>query len=197
MKVIHDEIILESQIKYPKKKLIIPFDFPDEIKTACKQYLIYFSQFLADLGINAKTNLREETEKVLFEVIPEDGEEAIQNIRNALDIYLTGASHPEMINSSNLISNEDIAIREWRAQISFLNMQLELAKAQLLLKDATIESLMITNYQYRNIINESSGQEDEEKVIGEILTVTKYKGKGFKINFPEIFRLLKRKLKKK
>ena len=50
--------------------LVTHFNFPEEIKMACKQYLIYFSQFLLDLGIEVKTEVDEKAGQTLFKVMP-------------------------------------------------------------------------------------------------------------------------------
>jgi len=41
--------------------------------------LIYFAQFLADLGIDATTELKETAADVLFTVTPKDGSEALDS----------------------------------------------------------------------------------------------------------------------
>jgi hypothetical protein len=46
------------------------FEFPAPIKSACEQYLLYFAQFLRDLGIEAEAELKEEAGRVLFSVTP-------------------------------------------------------------------------------------------------------------------------------
>jgi hypothetical protein len=64
------------------------FKFPPAIKTACEQYLLYFGQFLKDLGIDAETELKEEASRVLFTVTPTDKSKALDSIREALNCYL-------------------------------------------------------------------------------------------------------------
>ncbi len=62
-------------------------------------------------------------------------------------------------------------------------------------KDALIENLQLSNYQYRQIMEQkpqSKQSEKEEELIKDIVTIKKFDGKGFSINFPEILRRLKR-----
>ena len=59
------------------------FSFPSHLKTASIQYLIYFGQFLSDLGIEAETEIKEEAHKTLFTVHPKDKAESLLNIKNA------------------------------------------------------------------------------------------------------------------
>ncbi len=50
-----------------------------------KQYLIYFTQFLADMGILADTELKEEVNHTLFKIIPKDKDESLDRVREALN----------------------------------------------------------------------------------------------------------------
>src|ERR1700741_583578 len=56
------------------------FQFPEEIKTACKQYLVYFTQFIADIGITVDTELKEELNYTLFKITPENKDESLGKI---------------------------------------------------------------------------------------------------------------------
>lgn len=76
------------------------FEFPEHLRTSCKQYLIYFVQFLADLGYEAETELKEDANKTLFKITPKDGKEALTNIREALAIYLNAPGSPDFDGSS-------------------------------------------------------------------------------------------------
>lgn len=64
------------------------FSFPENIRSSCEQYLLYFGTFLKDLGISASAEIKEKADKVLFSVIPTDDSEALSKIREALSIYL-------------------------------------------------------------------------------------------------------------
>ena len=66
------------------------------------------------------------------------------------------------------------------------------------MKDAAIESLKLSNYQYKQLVNDGQsgkGLSEEETLIKGVLSVTKVEGKGFVINLPEILRRLKRRFK--
>lgn len=105
------------------KTFLATFDFPNEIKINCEQYLLYFAQFLQDLGINADSNLKEEAGKVLFSVTPTDGAEALSKIREALALYLHLPNSPIVFDDSfasmraqqqieNLQHSQRMAVRE-------------------------------------------------------------------------------------
>lgn len=171
------------------------FQFPEEIKTACKQYLIYFTQFIADMGILVDTELKEELNHTLFKIIPKDKDESLDRIREVLNIYLNA---PNERNFQIEISNQtDIAVKQWEANFYHLKSQLSLATSIIQAKDTTIEMLQLSNYQYRQLLeshNTKKGNEKEDIIKG-IVEVKKYEGKVFNINFAEIFRRLKRSIK--
>jgi hypothetical protein len=58
--------ILDQSVAYitqtfDRESLAVFFEFPEPIKTACEQYLLYFGQFLKDLGVSATTALTHES----------------------------------------------------------------------------------------------------------------------------------------
>ncbi|WP_212002637.1 hypothetical protein [Chitinophaga sp. HK235] len=188
------EEILQS--KLDKDKLITYFHFPSSVKTACKQYLIYFTQFLSDLGIEAETEIEEKEGTTMLKVIPENKEEALSHIREALAVYLAIPGSQEFGELSK--NMHDIALAQLRANVLHLQSQWEMAKALLQMKDATIGQLQLCNYQYKQLLDGHAvtpKDAEEEDLIEGVLTVTKYKGDAFTINLPEILRKIKRKLK--
>ena len=72
-------------------------------------------------------------------------------------------------------------------------------QAVLQMKDATIESLQLSNYILKEEIttakqiDEKASDLKEEKFMGGVVTVKKYEGKGFSIDWPSLIRKLKRK----
>lgn len=174
------------------------FEFPYEVKTTCIQYLMYFGQFLEDLGIQADTSLREKANRVLFTVTPQDKNQALNVIYEALSAFLNAPE--EKVN--NFDNQSEIAIYQWKANIHHLQSQLELAKALLQAKDATIETLKLSNYQLQTIVssknqltNIANHESKSEKILGGIVSIKQYEGKGFSIDLAEIFRRLKRQLR--
>jgi hypothetical protein len=111
------------------------FRFPPEVKVACGQYLLYFTQFLRDLGIEASAALTEETEQVLLRVTPTNELEALDKIRVALHVFLQLPSIP-----INDVGSEGIAVQKLEANILRLKGDLKLAAAEIQAKNATIET---------------------------------------------------------
>lgn len=168
------------------------FQFPNEAKTACKQYLLYFAQFLADIGIEADTEIKEELNQTLFRVIPADKNESLEQIRQALSVYLQAPSDNTL--PTQLASNSDIAIRQWEANIFHLKSQLALATSIIQAKESAIEMLQLSNYQYKQLLESHSNSKDKNKedIIKGIVTVDKFETKGLTVNIAEIIRRLKR-----
>lgn len=173
--------------------LSVYFRFPEEIKSACNQYLIYFGQFLSDMGIEARTEVKEEVEGTLFRVLPNSQSDAIENIKNALDIYI-GATSKEGYQIISTSDSYDVSIAQWKANILHLKSQLMLAESVLQMKDATIESLKLSNFQYNKLLEAQSKSIDQEKIVGGLVKIKEYDGNGFSIDLPSIIRKLKRKL---
>lgn len=171
--------------------IVTSFQFPEEIQTACNQYLIYFTQFIADIGIEVNTEIKQEANRTLFKVTPKNKSEALSQIQEALDIYL-GAPDEQNFQIQGINYN-NVAVKQWEANIYHLKSQLALANSLLQAKEATIESLHLSNYQYRQLLQSKENQpERKEDLIDGVVSVTEYQGKGFSVNFAEILRRLKR-----
>lgn len=182
-----------------KDSVVVHFDFPPEIKVACEQYLLYFVQFLEDVGVEATAELHHEAGEVLFAITPAEKDEALDKIRAALDTYLRLAASP--VNSASVLITE-IEVQRLSANIQHLQGQLTLAHAVLQAKDATIQLQQTTIAQQRQmltgeIVFESMKDvtpkpKDAEEVLGGLAEITKYEGKGFNLNLPEAFRRLRK-----
>jgi hypothetical protein len=193
------ELSLSIQIR--SDSIVMNFDFPNEVRVPCEQYLLYFVQFLQDLGIEATSELQHEVGQVLFAVTPANPREALDKLRTALEIYLRLPSS----SFSNLSGGEsEVAIQRLVANIHHLKGQLALSQAILQTKDTTIQNQQqyIQNHQrvmsgevmidsLRNVTPKSK-DESKEKFFGGTVSITKYEGKGFEVDLPEMLRWLKR-----
>ncbi|MEM6685532.1 MAG: hypothetical protein AAF617_07015 [Bacteroidota bacterium] len=200
--IVHNEIIelLNSKIENiflelsneNNLDLINTFTFPPEIQSSCEQYLIYFATFLKDIGINAETNIESKAHETLFTVIPEDGEEALDKIREALNMYLSLPQNPEF--DAVVAEFTDMGVQQLASQVYFLRSQLVMANATLQMKDATIKSLQLTNYQQKTIIDSQQAEEkNEEEIAGGLAKVKEVDLKIISFNLPELLRRIKRK----
>jgi hypothetical protein len=185
----------------PDKLIRVQFAFPDSIKSACEQYLIYFIQFLRDLGIHAGAELKEEAHSVLFTVRPKDETQALSRIWEALQIYLQIPALQEFESASSLSNN--IAVSQLKANVSHLQGQLHLAAALLQAKEASISAkdAEIATLQDRldlrffsaNADTEEDQPDDAEPLIEGFVDVKKFElAKGsLEINAPQVLRKLK------
>ena len=195
IKEIHDKA---SILLYSKSdnSVISVFDFPEEVRIPCEQYLVYFAQFLKEIGIETVTSIQNESGKILFSVTPTSSEIALEQIRNALSIYLKlpvtlkDAQYNPMIVEPN--------VQQLLANIQHLQGQLMLARAITQANDMTIQNQQNIITQQQKMIDLTilqhsylKPEEENEKVLGGTLTIKEYEGNGFAINIPEIYRRIK------
>lgn len=178
------------------------FDFPKEVKVACEQYLIYFIQFLKEIGINAEANLKEESGIVLFTVVPSSSETALELIRDALNIYL---QLPILFNNAQYNPIQmDVNVQQLLANVHHLNSQLMLSRAIIQTNQLTIgnqqrlieqQQRVIDSSIFKQSLIESRTNEDEgEEILGGTVKLQKYEGNGFQVDIPNIYRWVKDKL---
>jgi len=203
---VHLQTVKSLMLSLNQNSYIRYFDFPDEVRVYCEQYLQYFIQFLRDLGVEATSELRHEEGHVLFSVTPVDKDQALDNIRAALDVYLS-------LPSGKLIYSQDdenaIEIQRLVGTIQHLESQITLERAVRQAKDATIQAQQITITQQQrlladNILTESiiditpqPQSEDRIEIVRDIVSITKYKGKWFEIDLPKMFKKFKKVFDKK
>lgn len=173
-----------------KNSIVSIFDFPDSIKTPCQQYLMYFAQFLKDVGINVTTEIKEQVHSTLFKVTPLDKNEALDKIKETLNLYINAPALSDL--QLQNISNNDIAFIQYQANVMHLKSQIMFANSTIQMKNATIEALQLSNYQLKKINESFDDKGKEEDLIPGILSVKKYDGDIFTIDIPEILRLIKR-----
>jgi hypothetical protein len=199
-RLVHLEQHIEAAL-VPDKLIRVQFAFPDSIKSACEQYLIYFIQFLRDLGIHAGAELKDEAHSVLFTVRPKDEHQALSQIWEALQIYLQIPSLRELEIVS--ASSNHIAVSQLKANVSHLQAQLHLAAALLQAKEASIsakdaEIAMLREHLDLRLFSadadaEADQPDDAEPLIEGFVDVKKFElAKGsLEINAPEVLRKLK------
>jgi len=199
---LHNEIVSSLRSKRHRQTVSMFFDFPEEVKVACEQYLLYFGQFLKDLGVSVDTALTHEAGEVLFTVKPTDEKVALDKIRNALDVYLHLPSSPV-----GDTENASIAAQRLEANILRLRSDLKLASAELQAKETTIEAQqLIINVQKGmlsgDILVDSMKDvtpklEEKEHLIDGVVALSIYKEKGIEVNLGELLRRLKKMFGKK
>lgn len=144
------------------------FDFPEQLKIPCEQYLLYFATFLRDLGIKAVSNIEEEAGKVLFSVIPVDDAEALDKVREALALYLNLPSSPIAFDAS-------FAGMRLEQQIENLQHSQKMAAREIRLAQKVIESQDRIIDEKNSLINQQSSV--IEKIISKSLMIDSLESK--------------------
>lgn len=192
---------INNVLKSAREKLIIKsrphalvtwFEFPESIKNSCEQYLIYFGEFLKDIGINANSEISEIGNNVLFSVVPDCKKEAIEKVRLALNIFLQLPSYDYSSQIGSVYSERNIQ----RLQAQILHL-----KSQLLLSNCVSNNdihktnpendksvILLDAVEYSVV---EGKKEDKEELLGGVISITKYSGNGFEIDLPGIIRKLK------
>lgn len=173
------------------------FDFPEEVRVPCEQYLLYFGQFLRDLGVQATSDLTHEAGQVLFTVTPADPRAALDKVRAALEVYLRLPTSPV-----GGAIHEEIAVQRLEASVLRLQGDLRLASAELQAKNMTIEAQQLIIQTQKGLLSGEivlnsmkditpKEEEDKEKLLGGIVALATYKEKGVEVNLAELYRKLK------
>lgn len=138
------------------------FDFPENLKVPCEQYLLYFAQFLQDLGINATSNLKDEAGKVLFSVSPTDDNEALDKIREALAVYLNLPSSP-------IVYDDSFAAMRLQQQIENLQHSQRMTEREIRSSERELRlSQTVIEHQDKIILQKDTIIEQQNKVIEKI-----------------------------
>ena len=194
--------------------LNVYFDFPEHLRTACEQYLLYFRQFLHDFSILTDVSITQIGENTLFSVIPLNKEDALINIQNALGFYLAISMIPE--EKMNFVKRENqhqqIIISRLKAECLFLKSRLESKHAEnhaLKIAVNALESNTSYNEEYINsifllsikYIEQEGKRTDSKEFISDFIRLTSLKLPGFEIDIDEIlkktFRWIQDKMKNK
>jgi hypothetical protein len=178
--------------------LVSKFNFPTELRVPCEQYLLFFGQFLRDLGVEVATDIKHEAGQVLFSVTPTNKEEALDRIQEALMVYLGMSASP--VNDLTALDYE-IAVQRLVAEVQTLQSRVTLARAELQLKEATIQQqqiaiehlrpeggLMLTSLKE---MSPHSKEDDREEVIDGLVAVKKFEWHFLEVGIPELYRRVK------
>ena len=152
--------------------------------------------------IEATSNIREEgSNEVIFSIDPKNKEDALEKIRVALRIFLQLPNSPSFNSPQPLAIDVSFPIQKLVSQVQFLQSQLTLANATIKQKDSLIgqQSHFIQSQQFSSQILFDSvikENENEEKIVGDLLRVKDFDWGPITLGLPELFRRIKKFLKK-
>ncbi len=124
----------------PKDALVKLFNFPKEYEAICVQYLVWFGEFLAELGIKAQVISEQNGASTKFIVAPEDAEETLAQVEKLFYTYLS-LPYAEFLPASNSDSSNKALVLSLKAQVDHFKTQIEFKEAVIETKNATICTL--------------------------------------------------------
>jgi len=187
--------------------LTAQFNFPSQYQAACEQYLMYFSEFLNDLGVETTSEITHSGTGVLFRVIPKRKRQALERIKEALATYLKLPDVP--IDSLEVSRQTDvqlqIIIHKYVSNIRHLQSQLALSQAVIKTQHVQINELErhledvkiygIFENSLKQVITTNSN-EDSPSFFGGILRLKNWSKGPIEIDTPKILEKVKALLKK-
>lgn len=186
MQLLHEYYLKAHQnLMHKNNSILFEFEIDNDFMIPCRQYLDYFIQFLRDIGIEAQSNSYEYINKLLFEVIPQDQETALNNIKESLIIYLSLINNPDI---ETYDAYDNVAYTQLKANISHL-------KSQLMLAQATIEQKQMAINMMKNIVIKDKIEDTNKKeveLLQGVITLGEVDCKVFKINLGQLLKLLMR-----
>jgi hypothetical protein len=194
---IHEVVVSSLTSRNSSNSISLSFDFREEIKVPCEQYLLYFAQFLKDLGVEAGTAIIDEAGEVLFTVTPTDKHQALDKIYAALRVYLNLPYSP--ISDS---THGEIAVQRLEANIHRLKGDLKVAAAELQAKNATIQAHQFTLEQQRRLLSGeiiidslkdvTPKQKDTDELFEGTLSNTRYEHEESEVDLQDVLSTLRR-----
>ncbi|WP_064435426.1 hypothetical protein [Pseudoalteromonas neustonica] len=175
------------------------FEFPAEYKNICSQYLIWFGEFLQNLGIDANVSTNQRKNQTQLIVSPNECPELLTEIEKLFYQYLSLPYAELLPPESNLTPQELHAYQAVKMQVQHLQTQVQL-------KDYVIASYQATNTSLMNKISEKDSElllinslKDENKfeVFGGILAINKVQKIGKNDNASiDLFKIYNKLIKK-
>jgi hypothetical protein len=176
------------------------FCFPTDVRTACEQYLLHFVDFLRDLGVEARAQLNETASRVLFSVTPTDKNQALDRIREALEIYLQLPTAQFV--APDLSQDEQLAVTRLQMNVHHLKAQLDAANLQRIALAATAQAQQATIQAQQltiDVLRPSASRVPElpkvgdyQPVLGGIVSLGKVERGGVTVNIAELYRRMRR-----
>lgn len=136
--------------------LTLRFDFPEEVRTQCEQYLLHFRRFLLSLGVQVRTEITETKDgEVCFSVTLVNQKIELDKIRKVLEVYIVLPEIPELYVSSTSDAELDRQNREHQRQVEHLQSQLRYEREINESKTQRIRSLEASVDRYPETIDGS------------------------------------------
>ncbi|GAA0782100.1 MULTISPECIES: hypothetical protein [Pseudomonadati] len=126
-------------------KVVAKFSFDKNTEQACSTYLMYFIEFLRDLGIDAESSFKKDNGDVIFSIIPKDKNTALLQISEALSFYMKlPRSNFNDIPENNYDPIAELKLEKLKSEIDRLKSSLRINEALLRYQDTLISDQIIT-----------------------------------------------------
>ena len=127
------------------------FDFPPEYRNICSQYLVWFGEFLKNLGIEANVSTKNSGTQTALIVTPDNCPELLENIEKLFYQYIELPYVELLPPQGNLTPQEIYAYQSAVMQVQHLQTQIQM-------KDSVIASYEATNTNLVAQIKEQSSK---------------------------------------
>ncbi|MEM7793193.1 MAG: hypothetical protein AAF579_01910 [Cyanobacteria bacterium P01_C01_bin.118] len=125
--------------------------FSSGVRSACERYLIYFSDFLRDVGIKASINIDKKGKDLYFSVIPESEEDELETINILLEQFFIRLPDSDIIKQYKSGSDLDFAserlvrqVEKLEGDIRLINLESKTKDLEIYKKEDEIEDLALT-----------------------------------------------------
>lgn len=189
----------ESLAPRRERRLDVAFRFPPEVRTACQQYLLFFIEFLHDLGVEAASELKTESAgRVLFSIKPLQKQHALEQIRAALEAYLY---LPRLEIEDVSLQQTTPEVRRLAETVVRLKQELIRAHESLETTNAKIETIqtvidaqrkLLTGEVVYTSVEETKPPDGNEVILGGLVELTDYEVKGVILKWPQLYRRLRK-----
>ncbi len=177
---IHETVIKKYSYLH---EVIAQFEFTEANIHIYSQYLVYFGEFLKNIGIDSNTIVRTDNNTAILSVVPKNQKHALEEIYSALAVYIGFPSDNEILQPKEDIQSQ-IRYQQLEALVQHLESQLKLSNALV-----NVQQREITLIDSTKILNIKTEQKVWEPLSGVRINKV-YKGKYFEINFEKLLKII-------
>ena len=190
----------KSLIELSKGEVFIKvFEFPVEYKNIYCQYLVWFGEFLKNLGLDANVSTEQEGNTTQLIVSPNECPELLNKVEELFYQYLS-LPYFELLPPEKSYTPQELHT------FHSIQMQVQHLKTQIQMKDSVIASYNSTNLDLMNKLREKESElvlinslkeDDKFKILGGVLKLNKVqkfgKNDNFSVDLLKMYKLISKK----
>ncbi|BCL72184.1 hypothetical protein TUMSATVNIG1_41510 [Vibrio nigripulchritudo] len=181
-------------------KIVAKFQFAPEAQQACTSYVLYFIEFLRDMGIDANGQIESHESNVLFTVEPKSKDESLTVISQALAMYLSSSEvdiHNITPSADELDPLTELKIEKLKSEIDRLKSSLRTNEAILRYQDRLLTNSKHTQLPKQPLEGLSEVYVDDKKLdkgsfLGGGIKLGVYKKAGIEIDWKALISFFSR-----